>query len=51
MNPSLEQLAITLLWSENDNADETGGEPLDANYSVSDIDDAFSLSLNRPKSS
>lgn len=37
MNPSLEALATTLLWSETDNADETGGEPLDKNYSVSDI--------------
>jgi len=38
MNPSLRQLAITLLWSENDNADESGGEPLDANYTPEDID-------------
>lgn len=27
------------LWSSNDEADATGGEPLDSNYSVSDIDD------------
>lgn len=26
------------LWSSTDNADETGGEPLDANYSQYDID-------------
>jgi len=38
MNPSLRQLAVTLLWSENDNADESGGEPLDANYAPEDID-------------
>lgn len=25
------------LWSTNDNADESGGEPLDANYSIDDI--------------
>lgn len=25
------------LWSSNDNADEQGGEPLDRNYSASDI--------------
>ncbi len=28
----------TALWSSMDNADESGGEPLDANYSASDID-------------
>ena len=26
------------LWSSNDNADESGGEPLDANYSKDDIE-------------
>ncbi len=25
------------LWSSNDNADESGGEPLDANYGLEDI--------------
>jgi hypothetical protein len=25
------------LWSSTDNADESGGEPLDANYSIDDI--------------
>lgn len=25
------------LWSETDNADDTGGEPLDKNYSIDDI--------------
>jgi hypothetical protein len=38
MNPSLRQLAITLLWSENDNSTPAGGEPFDANYTVDDID-------------
>lgn len=33
-------LAEALLWSENDNSDETGGEPLDRNYSTTDIDPA-----------
>lgn len=28
---------VAALWSTTDNADETGGEPLDANYSVDDI--------------
>ena len=32
------------LWSSTDNADESGGEPLDKNYDVRDIDDA-SLSV------
>jgi hypothetical protein len=26
------------LWAENDNADDSGGEPLDQNYSVDDFD-------------
>lgn len=38
MNPSLQQLADTLLWSETDNSDERGGEPLDKNYSILDFD-------------
>lgn len=38
MNPSLQQLAATLLWSENDNSTPEGGEPFDANYGVCDID-------------
>lgn len=29
---------IAALWSTNDGADEQGGEPLDANYEISDID-------------
>jgi hypothetical protein len=27
----------TALWSSNDNADDSGGEPLDANYDFSDF--------------
>ena len=26
------------LWSSNDNANESGGEPLDSNYGIDDID-------------
>ena len=40
MNPSLQQLALTLLWSENDNSTPQGGEPFDSNYDVYDIDKA-----------
>jgi hypothetical protein len=29
---------ITALWSSNDNADDNGGHPLDANYDVDDIE-------------
>lgn len=38
MNPSLEQLVQTLLTSECDNSTESGGKPLDQNYSISDVD-------------
>lgn len=38
MNPSLQQLAATLLRSETDNSDPSGGKPLDANFAVSDFD-------------
>jgi hypothetical protein len=38
MNPSLRQLAETLLWSETDNSDEMGGQPFDVSYSPEDID-------------
>jgi hypothetical protein len=38
MNPSLQQLAVTLLWSESDESTPQGGEPFDKNYSVHDID-------------
>lgn len=40
MNPSLQQLAATLLWSETDNSTPEGGEPFDANYDVYDIEGA-----------
>jgi hypothetical protein len=30
----------TALWSSTDNSDDTGGEPLDKNYSVADISNA-----------
>ena len=33
----LRQYLVTALWSSTDNADDSGGEPLDANYSVSDF--------------
>ena len=29
----------TFLWSNNDNSTDTGGEPLDENYSARDVDD------------
>ena len=35
---SLRALVASLLWSENDNSDESGGEPLDSNYDIDDID-------------
>lgn len=47
MNPSLEQLIETLFWSETDNADETGGEPLDANYDITDVDEASLAGLHK----
>jgi len=34
------QYLATALWSTNDNSDESGGEPLDRNYDISDIDAA-----------
>lgn len=30
----------TALWSSTDNSDDSGGDPLDANYDISDIDEA-----------
>ena len=47
MNPSLRQLVETLLWSETDNADESGGEHLDANYSPEDVDTSSLEELNK----
>lgn len=28
---------VCLLWSSNDESDDSGGEPLDANYTISDL--------------
>jgi hypothetical protein len=39
MNPSLQQLAVTLLWNESDESTPQGGEPFGRNYSVCDIDE------------
>jgi hypothetical protein len=47
MNPSLLQLAATLLWSENDNSTPEGGEPFDKNYDVYDIEEASLNELHR----
>jgi hypothetical protein len=47
MNPSTQALATTLLRSENDNSDESGGEPLDANYGVDDIDEQSLIKLQK----
>ena len=33
----LRQYLETALWSTNDESDESGGEPFDANYSISDF--------------
>lgn len=35
----LDGYLVCCLWSSNDNSDESGGEPLDANYDVSDFAD------------
>jgi len=37
MDRFLAQYIETALWSTNDESDESGGEPFDANYSASDI--------------
>jgi len=37
MSPELRQYLETVLWSETDNADDRGGEPLDRNYGVGDF--------------
>ena len=34
---TFEQYLNTILWSEHDNSDESGGEPLDSNYSIDDF--------------
>lgn len=38
MNESLQQLVGTLLWSEYDNSTPEGGQPLDKNYDIHDVD-------------
>lgn len=38
MNPSLQHLATTILWSETDNSTPSGGEFLDRNYGIQDFD-------------
>lgn len=40
MDSFTQQYFETALWSSNDNSDDSGGEPLDTNYSISDIDPA-----------
>lgn len=37
MTPFLKSYLTCALWSSTDNADDSGGEPLDRNYSLSDI--------------
>jgi hypothetical protein len=37
LNEFLDGYVTAALWSTNDNSDESGGEPLDANYSDDDI--------------
>jgi hypothetical protein len=37
LDPFTRQYIETALWSTNDESDEQGGEPLDKNYSISDI--------------
>ncbi len=37
MSPFLRAYIDCALWSTNDNANESGGEPLDRNYSASDL--------------
>lgn len=37
LTPFARHYLICALWSSTDNSDETGGSPLDENYSLSDI--------------
>lgn len=41
----LGQYIETALWASTDNTDDSGGEPLDANYSESDLSDAARASM------
>ena len=47
MNPSLQHLAATILWSEFDNSTPSGGEPLDRNYGIQDFDPESLATLNQ----
>lgn len=47
MNPSLQHLAATILWSENDNSTPCGGEPLDKNFGIQDFDPESLSALSR----
>ena len=38
MDDFTRQYLITALWSTTDEADESGGEPLDENFDVDDLD-------------
>lgn len=42
-----QQYLETALWSSTDNADDSGGAPLDQNYDVDDFDPAFILEAKR----
>lgn len=43
----LSQYIETALWSTTDNADETGGEPLDAAYDESDLHETARASMRK----
>jgi len=51
MNKFFEAFLVCALWSTNDESDESGGEPLDKNYSIDDIApealEAFELDCER----
>jgi len=38
---------VAMLWSTNDESDESGGEPLDANYNIEDIAPEALASIER----
>jgi hypothetical protein len=46
LNHFIEGFTTCALWSSNDNSDDAGGEPIDANFTPADID-AVSLALIR----
>lgn len=45
MDPFTSAYFEAALWSTNDESDESGGEPLDKNYSESDIDEATTAKM------